>query len=469
MKKLSLICPLVVGFLLVIGLTSCAQPSTNQQPTHYVDFTKAAEESVHAVVHIKTEFMQKNSGWDDFFGGSFWGNFFGNRGRSTEYPVVAAGSGVIISEDGYIVTNNHVVEDAEKITVTLNDKREFIGTIVGTDPQADLAVVKIDAAGLPFLQFANSNAVKLGEWVLAVGNPFNLTSTVTAGIVSAKARNLDIMGDKNNISSYIQTDAAVNQGNSGGALVNTEGQLIGINTAIASRNGYFTGYSFAIPSNIVKKVVGDLKQFGRVQYAYLGVQVSEIDSKKAEELNLPKVEGLYVAKSIVDEVGMKQNEFETGDVILSIDNQPVNSLPELREIMDQHSPGEKVKIIYLHNNKEATSYVILVNSLGKTDLLSKEDRDISVLFNAKFRDLTDKECTRFRVAGGVVVEKIAEGALKYAGIKDGFIVTRINGKSIKETSDVDKILQDYNKKFVAFEGFYKEGYFIYTYTIQLPE
>jgi S1-C subfamily serine protease len=256
-KKCSLVS---FSILILMSLVSCAQPlayQNNEQPvviqSNYVDLTQAAENSVNAVVYIQSEFSRKNSFWDDFFGDSFFDDFFGRR--SSRYPVLAAGSGVIVRSNGYIVTNNHVVQDANRITVTLNDKREYEATLVGIDPNSDLAVLKIDETRLPFLPFGDSDDLKLGEWVLAVGNPFNLTSTVTAGIVSAKARNLKLLGEHTSVESFIQTDAAVNQGNSGGALVNTKGELIGINTAIASGNGYFTGYSFAIPSNIVKKRV----------------------------------------------------------------------------------------------------------------------------------------------------------------------------------------------------------------------
>ncbi|MDR1112279.1 MAG: trypsin-like peptidase domain-containing protein [Bacteroidales bacterium] len=459
---------LFFSFLLVAGLNSCAQspqsePNANSS-LQYVDLTLAAAESIHAVVHIKTEFRQKNAGWDYFFGGSIWEHFSGRN--SSEYPVIAAGSGVIIDPAGFIVTNNHVVEGAEKITVTLNDKREFSATIAGTDPQADLALIKIEATDLPTLAFANSDIVKIGEWVLAVGNPFNLTSTVTAGIVSAKARNLDLLDNNSSVSSFIQTDAAVNQGNSGGALVNASGKLIGINTAIASRNGYFTGYSFAIPSNIVKKVISDLKQYGKVQYAYLGVQLSEIDAKRAEELKLSEVKGLYIAKNLLNKAGMKQNELEVGDIILNIDNQPVNSMSELKEILAQHSPGEKVKIIYLRNNKEVTSDVTFLNSFGKTDIV--ENLNISDLFKANFRNLTQKEKYR-NLVDGVVIEQIKEGALSYAGVKEGFILTGINNKVIKNVTDMENMLENYNNKLILFEGFYENSVYRYAYTIQIPD
>ena len=256
-------------YLIVIGLLASSMSLDAQTSArNYVDLTPAAEHSVQAVVHIKTQFLYQTSIWEDFFGGSFWDDFFefSMPGGTREHLAMGAGSGVIISPDGYIVTNNHVVEEAQDITVTLNDKREFKATVIGTDPLADLALIKIDAEGLPTLEFGNSDEVRIGEWVLAVGNPLNLTSTVTAGIVSAKARNLGVFGQNSSIESFIQTDAAVNQGNSGGALVNVDGKLIGINTAIASGTGYFTGYSFAIPSNIASKIVMDLKQYFIMQF-----------------------------------------------------------------------------------------------------------------------------------------------------------------------------------------------------------
>lgn len=352
----------IVNILYAFSLTACAQPSPGEETpkqlniqTNYVDLTYAAEKSVNAVVHIKTEFMRKNSFWDDFFGQNFLEQFFG---ISSQYPVVAAGSGVVIDPNGYIVTNNHVVAEANKITVTLNNKREYNATIVGTDPTTDLALIKIDGHDLSHLSFANSDNVKIGEWVLAVGNPFNLTSTVTAGIVSAKARSLDIVGEQSSVESFIQTDAAVNQGNSGGALVNTSGNLIGINTAIASGNGYFTGYSFAIPSNIAKKVITDLKEFGVVKRAYLGVEVMEVTHKMAEELHLKEVQGVYVAEMTLggaaESAGLK-----IGDIILSIENQKLSSMSELREAMVQHSPGDVVTVKYLRDNKECDIKITL--------------------------------------------------------------------------------------------------------------
>lgn len=354
---------LLLSFLFSFTVISCAQQEVafteEKTPiihTHHVDLTFAAEKSVHSVVHIKTEFLRKNSFWDDFFGNGFLEQFFGIT--PSQYPVVAAGSGVIIDPSGYIVTNNHVVQDAIKVTVTLNNKREYEATIVGTDPQSDLALIKIDGNNLPFMKFANSDDVKIGEWVLAVGNPFNLTSTVTAGIVSAKARNLNILGENASVESFIQTDAAVNQGNSGGALVNTGGELIGINTAIASGNGYFTGYSFAIPANIAKKIVKDLQENGTVKRAFLGVVVMEVTDKLAKEMKLSEVKGVYVTD--IDAKGSAyQSGIEAGDILLDIEGHDINSMSELREIMAQHSPGDKIKVHYLRNNHQHKTEIVL--------------------------------------------------------------------------------------------------------------
>lgn len=346
--------------------SGCAQPESHTGK--YVDMTEAAETSVNAVVYIKTEFTQKNSAWDDFFGGTIWEHFFGSA--PSAYPVQAAGSGVIISSDGYIVTNNHVVEDAAKVTITLNDKREYEGEIIGTDPASDLALIKINETRLPYLQFANSDSVRIGEWVLAIGNPMGLNSTVTAGIISAKARQLSTGRNTLSDEVYLQTDAAVNSGNSGGALVNADGKLVGINTAIASGNGYYTGYSFAIPSNIVKKISYDLQHFGTTQQAYLGVSIMELNATNAKELNLNDVNGIYVAE-VSENGAASQNGFQEGDVITHIDNTPVNSLAEVRGVLKTKSPGDKVKVNLVRDKEKLTKNVTLLNSKGTTEKVEK--------------------------------------------------------------------------------------------------
>jgi len=358
---------IISTFLTPIGI----QAQTSTKGAVYVDLTTAAERSVNAVVYIKTEFMQKTSAWNEFFGGTIWEHFFGSR--PSTYPVQAAGSGVIVSSDGYIVTNNHVVEDAVKVTVTLNDKREYEGTIVGTDPKTDLAVLKINAEGLSYLEFDNSDEVRIGEWVLAVGNPMNLTSTVTAGIISAKARQLAISGRSKTEESYLQTDAAVNSGNSGGALVNASGKLVGINTAIASGNGYYTGYSFAIPSNIVKKIYLDIKEYGQVQQAYIGVSIAELNASLAKEYELDDVNGVYVAE-VEEESAAAQSGLQAGDVITHIGGTPVNSLAEVRGVLKTKSPGDKVALSIVRNKEKLMKNVTLLNNKGTTELFEKNPR-----------------------------------------------------------------------------------------------
>ena len=367
MKVKNIFNGLIISLIVFVGCPNFSNAQSASKGVGYVDLTVAAEKSVNAVVYIKTEFTQKNSAWDDFFGGTIWEHFFGSA--PSMYPVQAAGSGVIVSSDGYIITNNHVVEDAVKATITLNDKREFNGTIIGTDPSADLALIKIDAEDLPYLTFANSDSVRIGEWVLAVGNPMNLTSTVTAGIISAKARQLDINSRQHKTEeTYLQTDAAVNSGNSGGALVNASGKLVGINTAIASGNGYYTGYSFAIPSNIVKKIYFDLKEYGKVQQAYLGVSIAELNASLAKEYGLDDVRGVYIA-DVTEDGAAAKNDFQEGDVITHIDKMPVNSLAEVRGVLKTKSPGDKVQVNIVRNHEKITKNVTLLNNEGTTDIM----------------------------------------------------------------------------------------------------
>ncbi|MDZ4205133.1 MAG: Do family serine endopeptidase [Bacteroidales bacterium] len=419
------------------------------------DFVMAAELTVNAVVHIRTEYSRKSSVYDYFFHDFY--DFFGDRRRESsprQSPIVATGSGVIISEGGYIVTNNHVVQEAELIKVTLNDKREFTARIVGTDPTTDLAVIKIEAKNLPHIIYGNSDDVKIGEWVLAVGNPFNLTSTVTAGIVSAKARNINILQNPEGtaIESFIQTDAAVNRGNSGGALVNTRGELIGINAAIASGTGYYTGYSFAIPVNIVKKVVDDFIRFGEVQRAFLGVSIREIDSKLAADEGIDEMKGVYIA-SISDNGAAKEAGIKEGDIILSVQNVPVNTTSELLEAIGQHRPGEKVSLVTKRKNKEQTSLVTLRNRDGQTNIVKKEERNISSLLGASFEEVSEKTKEQLGIASGVQITRLGAGALADAGVREGFIITKIDGKVVASIADVEKILNN-KKGGVLLEGIY---------------
>ncbi|MBK7213646.1 MAG: Do family serine endopeptidase [Bacteroidales bacterium] len=415
------------------------------------DFTAAANVTVHSVVHIKTKYARKNNYYDYFFN---FHEFFGDNGYGEPAPLEGAGSGVIISPDGYIVTNNHVVQDANSIEVVLNDKRSYTGTIVGTDPSTDLAVVRIDEKDLPYLIYGNSDNVMIGEWVLAVGNPFNLTSTVTAGIVSAKARNINILGtpDSPAIESFIQTDAAVNRGNSGGALVNTRGELIGINAAIASGNGFYAGYSFAIPVNIVKKVVSDLLDYGEVQRAFLGVNIREIDSKLAEQQGLKQLRGVFVA-DIVDEGAAQKSGIEKGDIILAIGGVSVNSTSELLENVGRYRPGDKVAVLISRANRESTVNVVLRNKQGNTSIVKKEDTDIVSILGATFEQAQPDLLSRLNIRNGVQVKKLAEGILKDAGIREGYVITEIDKKPINSAADIQSALAN-KKGGVLIEGVY---------------
>ena len=319
-----------------------------------VDFTQAAEMSVGAVVHVKTKYNVYGKQYVD----PFYQFFFGRPQQQPQQQAQASGSGVILSEDGYIVTNNHVIAQANEIEVVLNDKRSFTAQLIGTDPNTDIALLKIDATGLPTLQMGNSDDLKIGEWVLAVGNPFNLTSTVTAGIVSAKARNINILDADMKIESFIQTDAAVNPGNSGGALVNTRGELVGINTAIASQTGSYAGYAFAVPTSIVQKVVADLRQYGSVQRALLGIRMLDITSDVQQYYGLKSLEGVYIAEVVPGSAAEKAG-VASGDVLIAVDGTAVNSSSELQEKIARHNPGDGVTLTVLRDNARKDLHVTL--------------------------------------------------------------------------------------------------------------
>jgi len=415
------------------------------------DFTSSASMSIHAVVHIKTEYARKNNYYDYFFN---FHDFFGDNGLREPAPLQGAGSGVIISPDGYIVTNNHVVQDATNIEVILNDKRSYDAEVIGTDPSTDLAVIRIDEKQLPYLSYGNSDNLMIGEWVLAVGNPFNLTSTVTAGIVSAKARNINILGtpDSPAIESFIQTDAAVNRGNSGGALVNTRGELVGINAAIASGNGFYAGYSFAIPVNIVKKVVGDLLDYGEVQRAFLGVNIREIDSKLAEQQGLKELNGVYVA-DVLEEGAASAAGIRKGDIILSVGGVPVNSTSELLENVGRYRPGDKVAVVVNQSGKEKTLNIVLRNKEGNTSVVKKEDKNVVNMLGATFTQASPELLAKIGSKNGVQVSKLTEGILRDAGIREGYVITEIDKKPIRTPEDIENAL--YNKKGgVLIEGIY---------------
>ncbi len=417
-----------------------------------VDFTSAAEKTVNAVVHIKTEMRVKNSSYDNFFGA--FRDYFGNPYRSGTY--VAFGSGVIISPDGYIVTNNHVVDGADKITVTFNDKREMEAQLVGSDPTTDLALVKVDGIDLTYLSYGNSDEIKVGEWVLAVGNPFNLTSTVTAGIVSAKARNIDILGAQSSIESFIQTDAVVNRGNSGGALVNTAGELVGINAAIASHTGVYEGYSFAIPVNIVGKVVEDLMRYGEIQRAYIGVQIRDINAEFAKELGLIKIEGIFVA-SVVEDGGADDAGISEGDVILAIDDTKINSVSELMGTVAQHNPGDVVRVKINRKNEYETYDVTLKNQNQTTALVKSTDAFYNDLLGASLQKASNDDMSNLGINNGLKIVDIEDGILRRGGIDKGFIIIEVNGVRVNSENSLRQAMENSRSNIVSLRGMYLNG------------
>ena len=416
----------------------------------YPDLTFAAEKSVHAVVHVMTKGRSSVSQFNS--GNPLFDFFFGPNGLQQEsQPVMGSGSGVILTKDGFIVTNNHVIDNADEIEVILNDRRTYKAVKVGADPTTDIALLKIEGSDLPFLSYGNSDALKIGDWVLAVGNPFNLNSTVTAGIVSAKSRSLQIIGDQMGIESFIQTDAAVNPGNSGGALVNTQGELVGINTAIASRTGSYSGYSFAVPVSIVKKVVADLMEFGEVQRGLLGISIKEMTSEIAKELNIDKVKGVYVA-GVAEGGGAIDAGLKEGDVILSIDNENVNTVSQLQERVGQHRPGDKVNVLVLRDGKTKPFNVTLRNMRGGTEIVKTSSR-ISEL-GVTFEPLSDTEKQALRLRNGLKVASVGAGKFRDAGIREGYVITKANRVPINSEEDMKKVID------VADEGLFLTGIYV---------
>ncbi|KJF42346.1 Do family serine endopeptidase [Draconibacterium sediminis] len=411
------------------------------------DLTFAAEKSIHAVVHIATQSVRTGQ-WSS--GNPFLDEFFGLQ-RQQPQVRQGFGSGVIMSEDGYIITNNHVIEDAQNIKVILNDKREFEARLVGTDPSTDIALLKVDAEDLPYLTYGNSDNLKLGEWVLAVGNPFNLTSTVTAGIISSQGRNLGINQDRYRIESFIQTDAAVNPGNSGGALVNQQGNLIGINTAIASRTGSYSGYSFAVPVTIVKKVVEDLKEFGEVQRALLGVNIGDVNAEIAEELNLDKVEGVYIG-GVVENGAANEAGIKEEDVIISVDGDKVKTAAELQEKVSQYRPGDNVDIVVIRDNEKKQFTVTLRNKHGDTEIV----RDNITVLGAEFETVSNSVKQDLGINNGIMITNLNKGKLKDAGLEKGFIITSVNKKPIYEVSDFKREVGN-ARGGILVEGVYPNG------------
>lgn len=424
--------------------------TTSSMGSQPVDLTVAAEKACNAVVYIKclqtskTQTIEYQDPFADFFG-DFFGRGGGTQRRQVQTPKrESAGSGVIISGDGYIVTNNHVVEGADEITITLNDNREFTAKVIGTDPDTDLALLKIDdAKDLTPIVIGDSDELKVGEWVLAVGNPFNLTSTVTAGIVSAKARNLG--ANRNGIESFIQTDAAINAGNSGGALVNTRGELVGINAMLYSQTGSFTGYGFAIPVNIMKKIVTDLKSFGTVQRALLGVSGSSlldyIDAQKSKDskfkADFGTNDGVYVA-DVTEGGAAEEAGIKSGDIIIAVNNKKITKMSELQESTTKFRPGDKAVIKFIRDKKEKSATVTFRNAKGNTNVVKNTSIDE---LGAEFKELTDSQKKTLNMRYGVQVTKLKKGLLKSADMPEGFIIMKINNQDMKSKEDIEKVFK----------------------------
>jgi len=417
------------------------------------DLTFAAENTVHAVVHVKVKAKV-----DYDYNNPIYEFFYGQRG-SGQREVQGYGSGVIISPDGFIVTNNHVIDEADEVEVTLNDKRTFTASIIGRDPGTDIALLKIKAENLPFIKFGNSDNVKLGEWVLAVGNPFNLTSTVTAGIISAKGRNIGILNSNYSVESFLQTDAALNPGNSGGALVNTQGELIGITSAILSPSGAYAGNSFAVPTSIVTKVVSDLKQYGEVQRGVLGVEISDVNSEIADKENLSAVKGVYI-QSVNSDGGAAVAGLSKGDIIMSINGEDVAASSDLKEKINRFKPGDKVKVGYLHKGKQQTADVVLRNVDGGTGIVAPGSTS-SMVFGVNVSPVSKDVCEQYNISSGVMITSVSDGPFKSLGLGRGTILISINGQKVNSAADMKKASGG-EKNLSSIEGFTSDGtYFKY--------
>lgn len=426
--------------------------STGATVVETPDFISASASATPAVVHVKSYYSTSSSESDRYVNPF---EYFDNGGRSR-----SSGSGVIISGDGYIATNNHVVERASKVEVVLEDKRSFVAKVIGTDPTTDLALLKIESQGLPFLQFANSDQVQVGEWALAVGNPFNLTSTVTAGIVSAKGRSLNLLNEEFKIESFIQTDAAVNPGNSGGALINTHGKLIGINTAIASRTGSYAGYSFAVPGNLVKKVTDDLREYGEVQRGIIGVRIKDINADFAKQNDLTVLTGAYVT-SVMPGGAAADAGIKSGDVIMSVDGQAVAGSSELQEIVGRHRPGENVKVSLMRAGANKEFNVKLKSIDGTTGIVAADPNPVipgttSKKLGAEFEAIDASDKTRLGIKSGVKVKKVSGGMFGFLGIDPGFIITKINKESVSSPSEAQKKIEEADGR-VQVEGLNSTG------------
>jgi serine protease Do len=480
---------LTIGVFFIAGLNHKIAPDhysyQEQLPIHHalytvkengeyvpLDFTGVSSRVMNSVVHIRSSRKVQSKGnqffynspnpFGEMFGDDFFKFFWGepqqrenNPKRSEPLVQVGTGSGVVISANGYIVTNNHVVDGADEIEVTLHNNDSYMARVVGTDPSTDLALLQIKKDGLQPLPLGNSDNVEVGEWVMAIGNPFNLNSTVTAGIISAKGRNINIIDDKSAIEAFIQTDAAINPGNSGGALVNLDGELIGINTAIASPTGAYAGYGFAIPADIVNKVVQDIMKYGMVQRAYLGIMVQDINSQLAKDDHLKTTTGAYVdslsSKGAAAEAGIK-----TGDVIISVDNSPVLQSADLLEQIGKHHPGDEVTVGVNRDGKELSYTVKLADEKGMKKLASGKEMDILDILGASFEEVDHQTAKRLGIDGGVRVKELGDGLLKnQTEIKEGFIITGINHQEVKSENDIRKALEDRDGG-VLIQGIYED-------------
>ena len=474
MKKIvKSLMPAVYLMFIAFSAASCNKTqaaSAVGTPAQPVDLTYAAEKSLPSVVYIKSVINSKmqtveySDPFEDFFSDPF-GGFFGrgqgqgnNGGRKRQVQTpkrAAAGSGVIISADGYIVTNNHVVDGADELTVTLNENsKEYSARVIGADKTTDLALIKIDAKNLPAIVIANSDNVKVGEWVLAVGNPLGLNNTVTAGIVSAKARSMG-----SGVSSMIQTDAAINQGNSGGALVNTRGELIGINAMLASPTGSNIGYGFAIPTSIVQKAIDDFKKYGTYQRAMIGIKGSDVstyvdsEKEKGNEVDLGTMEGIYIAE-VVEDGAAADGGLQKGDILISIDGKKVKQFGELQGVIAQKRPGDKVVVKYLRNKKEKTATLTLKNEQGNTKVVKNADVDV---LGIDVRPITDSQKKQLEISYGLEVLKVNGGKMKEAGVPKGFIIQVINDQPMRTFDDLQEVVKDSKDQMLVIKGIFPTG------------
>jgi len=440
-----------------IQLASFLKDSTIKVPKG-LNFIVAANAVKSSVVHIKTtyggrgKYSSSSDPLEDMFRQFHGNDNYRRRRRSRQ----SSGSGVIITDNGYIATNYHVIENAGQIDVILNDKRSYEAKLVGKDPTTDLALLKINEKNLPFVKYGNSDRAKIGEWVLAVGNPFDLTSTVTAGIISAKGRNINILSGQYAIESFIQTDAAVNPGNSGGALVNLQGDLIGINTAIATRTGSYSGYSFAIPVNIVKKVLDDLMQYGQTQRALLGISIQNVDADFARDKDLSVVSGVYIA-TLTNSGAAKNAGLKIGDVITKIDGQKVTNMADLQSLIATRRPGDKVKVTYARGKQILNTVATLRNRQGNFEITkSPKKEENERILGAIFERLTASEKEKYGVENGVKVREVGNGKLKESGIRKGFVITYFGEEAVDSPTDIERLIKK-RKRVIAIEGVYKNG------------